>query len=824
MKFWYCIIALALLCAGRPAFGQAVTPPPANPAAAAPAPAAAAPAPADPGAITPSQAQQTLDILQDDTKRAQLIQTLRTIIEAAPGVKAAPGETPKTVAAPKASPAPAPASPIRRDGLGRQLLAQLADWIDRVAVDLRGIARAVTDFPLLWRWLTHMVEDPASRESLLDTLGKMAAVVGCGLAAEWALGWVLGRPYRSLERHAPDCGVSDSDPAEPGAAADADATMPARSRRFGSTWHAVQRLPFAIAGLFLTLLPVAAFAALANLMTAVDPLRSSGNPRLAILAVVNAYAVLRTVMCVTRVIASHEHPRLALLRIGTENAAYIEVWVRRIALLALFGVALANVAGLMGLAQSASLALVKLVALVVHLCLVIVVLQCRRGIAGHLRARDAAHGPIAALRNRVADVWHYIAIVLIVGLWVVWAVQIQNGFTHLLQFVGLTIAVIILGRLLALVVLGTLDRVFHLQPGIIARYPGFEARANRYYPMLRGLIALVIWVLTLVALLETWGLDAFAWFGAGRPGDRLVSALVTIGVAGFVAIAIWESANAAMDQHLARLTREEQLRRVARVKTLLPIFRNLLLIGIVTVLGLTILNQIGVNVGPLLAGAGIVGIAIGFGSQKLVQDLITGLFLLLENAMQVGDWVTAGGLSGSVETLSIRTVRLRAGDGSLHIIPFSGVTSVTNTNRGVGNAAVSVNVALSEDPDRVGEALKAIAAEMRADPVFGPAMQSDLQLWGVDKVDASVMTIVGQIVCTDTGRWGVQREFNRRLKSRFQELGIKIANPTQTILLQSPSKAEESHRPAVTAPLNGEGQGSSATPDTPPPSALGHSE
>jgi small-conductance mechanosensitive channel len=208
--------------------------------------------------------------------------------------------------------------------------------------------------------------------------------------------------------------------------------------------------------------------------------------------------------------------------------------------------------------------------------------------------------------------------------------------------------------------------------------------------------------------------------------------------------------------------------------------RTALIATILTFAGLSVLSAIGVNIAPLLAGAGIVGIAVGFGSQKLVQDLVTGVFLLLENAMQVGDFVTVSGLSGTVENLSIRTIRLRAGDGSVHIIPFSSVTSVTNTNRGIGNAAVSVNLAYDEDIDRAGEVLKQIAAQMRQEPEFKTLMRGDLDLWGVDKVDGATVTIVGQIVCTDSGRWPVQREFNRRMKIRFQELGIYIAYPTQT--------------------------------------------
>jgi moderate conductance mechanosensitive channel len=267
-----------------------------------------------------------------------------------------------------------------------------------------------------------------------------------------------------------------------------------------------------------------------------------------------------------------------------------------------------------------------------------------------------------------------------------------------------------------------------------------------------------------------------------------------------VALAIWEAVNAAVDQHLLQLAREGRYARAARLRTFLPMLRTTLLSIILTVVALTALSQLGVNIAPLLAGAGIVGIAIGFGSQKLVQDVITGLFLLLENAMQVGDNVTVSGLSGVVENLSIRTIRLRAGDGSVHIVPFSSVTSVTNTNRGIGNASVSVNVDYNEDPDRVGAVLKEIGANLRKDPAFQHMIRGDLELWGVDKVDATMTTLVGQIQCTDSGRWPVQREFYRRMKKRFHELNIQIARPPQTMLvLQSPFERKDEARGAEAA-------------------------
>ena len=281
-------------------------------------------------------------------------------------------------------------------------------------------------------------------------------------------------------------------------------------------------------------------------------------------------------------------------------------------------------------------------------------------------------------------------------------------------------------------------------------------------------------------------MNTFLWLVDSALGLRLLSASGTLLVTIVLAFGVWEAINGGVQQHLDRLERDAQIAKSARLRTLLPLLRSALLITIAIIAGLMILSEIGINIAPLLAGAGIVGVAIGFGSQKLVQDLITGIFLLLENAMQVGDTVTVSGLTGVVEALSVGTIRLRAGDGSVHIIPFSSVTSVTNVNRGLGNASVSVSVAYDEDTDRVAVELTAIVAGMRSDPALSAQMLSDFQLWGVDKVDGAEVTIVGQVVCTDSGRWAVQREFNRRMKRRFQELGIRIFNPVQTITLSTP--------------------------------------
>jgi moderate conductance mechanosensitive channel len=286
---------------------------------------------------------------------------------------------------------------------------------------------------------------------------------------------------------------------------------------------------------------------------------------------------------------------------------------------------------------------------------------------------------------------------------------------------------------------------------------------------LRLAVSTIIAMHAIGALLEAWGVDIVSWFDPGRLGAVLFSEFASVVLAVAISAIVWEACNTAIERQLARFARDGAYARAARLRTLLPMLRTALIVTILIIAGLTALSAVAVNIAPLLAGAGIVGIAVGFGSQKLVQDLVTGVFLLLENAMQVGDFVSVSGLSGTVENLSVRSIRLRAGDGSVHIIPFSSVTSVTNTNRGIGNAAVSVNLAYE-----VGDVLKQIAAEMRREPGFKRLMRGDLDLWGVDKVDGATVTVVGQIECTDSGRWPVQREFNRRMKMQFQQLGLGI--------------------------------------------------
>ncbi|MCR0984185.1 mechanosensitive ion channel domain-containing protein [Roseomonas populi] len=780
-------------------------------------------------ALTPEQARNALDILQDDARRQQVLDALRAVAGVAPAHDARPaasaGAAPAAApaaAAPATTPAPAPAEPTEKvsltsDSLLAEVIAALSRWLSALSNHLATVGATVSSLPLAWMWLVRTATNPFAQSAILDAAWRLAVVVALAWGARWVLRRALRRPLAALERRAVEKAVARRSAATAG-------TPQVASQ---AELRLMQRAPLALIRLVLELIPIGVFALVGNLLLA-TPLSDGGVTPLIILAAVNAFVVQHVVMAAGCAVVSPKSRFLRLFRMSDETAAYAEVWLGRVTGIAIYGMAALEIARILGLYPAAYASAAKLVVLLNHVLLMVVVLQCRRGIAALIEPAPEATGGLALARRWLARVWHIMAIFLLLALWFVWALQIENGYGLLLRYAGSTLAVLVVARLVAVTLLGLLDRVFRIKAETAQRLPLLEGRANRYVPVLRRGISVAIGLVTVLALLQVWGVDVMESFRDGGLGQRLATSALILLVAGVLAVMIWEGVNAWIDRTIAEMAQRGDRARSARLRTLLPLLHTTLLVLIVAIVGFTALSQLGVNIAPLLAGAGILGVAVGFGSQKLVQDVITGIFLLLENTMQVGDWVTVSGLSGSVENLSIRTIRLRAGDGSVHVIPFSSVTTVTNTNRGKGNAAVSVTVAFSEDPDRVGQVLKEIGAGMRADPAFKDNILDDFALWGVDKVDGATFTVLGQMPCTDTGRWGVQREFNRRIKGRFEELGIAIAVPAQSVILsrfaRTPAEAEaldpgrEARRPETV------GADAGAKTHSPPPSALGNTQ
>lgn len=229
------------------------------------------------------------------------------------------------------------------------------------------------------------------------------------------------------------------------------------------------------------------------------------------------------------------------------------------------------------------------------------------------------------------------------------------------------------------------------------------------------------------------------------------------------------------------LKRADDAESVRRVETLARVIRYVAVVILIIAVVMEILYLLGISIAPLLGAAGVVGIAVGFGAQSLVKDYFTGFFLLLENQIRVGDVVRIAGEAGLVEEITLRYVRLRNLEGNVHFIPTGLIDKVTNMSREFSRAVIDVGVAYREDVDEVFAIIRAVGAELRADPDFAPHILDDLEVLGVENWADSAVIIRALIKVRPLQQWGVRREFLRRLKQAFDARGIEIPYPHLTI-------------------------------------------
>ncbi len=385
------------------------------------------------------------------------------------------------------------------------------------------------------------------------------------------------------------------------------------------------------------------------------------------------------------------------------------------------------------------------------------------------------------------------AMLYVVAAFVIWALRVEGGFEFLVRATLLTAAILVGARLLS----GVLDRV--VERAFAGDGSGqVAARRKRYRQVIKNVLHLAIAILAAMAVIESWGGDTLAWLG-GDTGQRVLSSVTTILAVIAVAVVVWEAVSASIERYLARTDLDGRpVARSARARTLLPLLRNAFTVLLVLVVALIVLSEVGVNVAPLIAGAGVVGVAIGFGSQKLVQDVITGAFILFEDTIAIGDTVTIGDHSGTVEGMSIRTIRIRSGTGELHTLPFSSVSTVVNQSRGFAIFPFTIGIAYDADIDRVMAVMKEVGEALRADTAWSAQMAGPVEVFGIDKFGDLAMTVSGQIRTGPGVQATVGREYFRRLKKRFDELGIVLPHTVYIGADGKPRVAASTIDPAAT--------------------------
>lgn len=226
-----------------------------------------------------------------------------------------------------------------------------------------------------------------------------------------------------------------------------------------------------------------------------------------------------------------------------------------------------------------------------------------------------------------------------------------------------------------------------------------------------------------------------------------------------------------------------------RAETIVRLLRQGVVILLWVTGALMILRELGVEIGPILASAGIAGLAVGFGAQNLVRDVIAGFFLILENQVRVGDVAIVNGTGGLVEAVNFRTLVLRDLSGIVHVFPNGSVTTLANLTHEWSAYVFEIGVAYKEDVDRVMALMRDVGAELRADETFGPLMIDDVEVFGVDGFADSAVTIKGRLRTLPIKQWDVGREYRRRLKHAFDKEGIEIPFPHRTLYFGEESKA-----------------------------------
>jgi small conductance mechanosensitive channel len=416
-----------------------------------------------------------------------------------------------------------------------------------------------------------------------------------------------------------------------------------------------------------------------------------------------------------------------------------------------------------------------------------------------IAGEPAAASGWSRIRRTLGETWHLLAILYVIGAYLIYALHIESGFSYVLRATLLSLILIVAARLLVSFVQRLSRRGFAIKPELKAQFPTLEQRANRYIPILTGLVSTVIYFLALLAILQAWNVAAFAWFGTDL-GWRMTGHALSIGMVLVVALAIWEVSASAIERYLSAIDARDVPRRT-RIRTLLPLLQTALLGVIVVVTSLMILSHLGIDIAPLLAGAGVVGLAIGFGSQALVKDVITGLFILLEDQIAIGDIVDVGkDHRGVVEAITIRTIRMRDLSGTVHTVPFSEVTSVKNLSKDFSYATARIAISYREDIDRVVEILRGVGDQLAQDEAFQPFILDPLEYMGVDALDDSSIVLVVRVRTLPGKQFAVGRAFNRLVKMAFDEHGIVSRDPTPIVMLNDRAAPDDSAALSDAAP------------------------
>lgn len=399
-----------------------------------------------------------------------------------------------------------------------------------------------------------------------------------------------------------------------------------------------------------------------------------------------------------------------------------------------------------------------------------------------------------------ALIWHWLASAYFIVLFFFSLFDPGNSLKFMMGATLRSLAIIGIAAFISGMFSRWIAKTITLSPHTQRSYPELQKRLNGWLSTALSVARILTVCVAVMLLLNAWGLfDFWNWLHHGA-GEKTVDILIRIALILFFSAIGWTILASLIENRLASDIHGRPLPS-ARTRTLLTLFRNALAVVISTITIMIVLSEIGVNIAPLLAGAGALGLAISFGSQTLVKDIITGIFIQFENGMNTGDLVTIGPLTGTVERMSIRSVGVRQDTGAYHIIPWSSITTFANFVRGIGSVVANYDVDRHEDADKANQALKdAVAAVMSQEEIRGLII-GEPSFAGIVGLTNTAFTLRVSFTTLPLKQWTVRFALDSQVKKYFDLADVRA--PVQTYQV-------------LPAPVNGPGPTAGQLPPTEP--------
>ena len=530
-----------------------------------------------------------------------------------------------------------------------------------------------------------------------------------------------------------------------------------------------------------------------------------GDPGFAIISFVMLPSYyIRFFMLAANLVLSPAAPALRLFPLQDEDAKMLYRWTIAIVVTA---IVIADIAYLFlgaGIGQESFLFIYSLSGLSVSFLVAVVIWRSRHRVARAIWAGDPVKDKAgSSLRAKIAKSWHWFAFLYVIGMGFFWFIRglAEGEIAMLSTIVSVFLIPLLIGisswaeRLLDLAsglspssfISPDADSPQNLsEPGAPPSAAAADRKADRksylqqHLPLIKILLRILLVALLFFLILRLWGIDL--------PVGRIFTstALNIIGLL-LLGIVVWQFTKARIDRKIREEMPdddeelEEGGRGGSRIGTLLVLLRKFVFSVLFVIVSLIILSSLGLDIAPLIAGAGVIGLAIGFGSQTLVRDILSGVFFLIDDAFRVGDYIETGGIKGMVQHISLRSVKLRHPRGMVFTIPFGDMGAVQNFSRDYIITKLDIRVRYDADIDKIRKIIKKIGKEFEQHDQIGPVLLSPIKSQGVREMDDSAMILRVKFKTPPGEQFVVRREVYKRIQERFREEGIEFAHRNVTV-------------------------------------------